>query len=126
MTAQEGRTVAEWVTFGASCTVLAVVVALIAVQLRDTHDPAMPVAITGEVRETDGRFSVDVRVTNEGDDAAANVHVNASLEIDGATAEGDQTIDFLARDQEAHLTFIFDDDPALGELTVAVTGFADP
>jgi hypothetical protein len=32
----------------------------------------------------------------------------------------------MAADEEVHLTFVFDDDPALGELTIAVTGFTDP
>jgi uncharacterized protein (TIGR02588 family) len=127
MTDRGGRTVAEWFTFGTSCAVLAAVLALIAVQWSDSDDPALPVAtLDGEVRSVDGRFYVDVMVTNEGDDAAASVQINATLAVGDSTTEGDQTIDFLAADEEVRLTFVFDQDPAAGELTVAVTGFADP
>ena len=126
MTTSNGRTVAEWVTFGVSSAILAVVVALIAIQLTNSDDPAAPVATVDSVRSLDGRHYVDVVVTNQGDDPASNVQVNASLVIDSSTTEGDQTIDFLAADEEVRLTFVFDDDPALGELTIAVTGFTDP
>lgn len=126
MTRSNGRTVAEWVTFGVSCAILTGVIALIAVQLADSGDPAAPVAAVEAVRSLDGRHYVDVLVTNQGDNPASNVQVNASLVIDESTTEGDQTIDFLAADEEVQLTFVFDDDPALGELTIAVTGFTDP
>ena len=126
MTRSNGRTVAEWVTFGVSCAILAAVLALIATQLSNSDDPAAPVAAVDAVRSLDGRHYVDVLVTNQGDDPAANIQVNAALVIDASTTQGDQTIDFLAADEEVQLTFVFNDDPALGELTIAVTGFTDP
>ena len=126
MTRSNGRTVAEWVTLAVSCAILAVVLALIAIQLANSDDPAAPAATVASVRSLDGRHYVEVVVTNQGDDPASNVQVSASLVIDSSTTEGDQTIDFLAADEEVRLTFVFDDDPALGELTIAVTGFTDP
>ena len=126
MTRSNGRTLAEWVTFGISTALLAVVLALIAIQLPNSDDPAEPIAEVDAVRSLDSRHYVDVLVTNQGDDPASNVQVNASLVIDASTTEGDQTIDFLAADEEVQLTFVFDDDPALGELTIAVTGFTHP
>ena len=126
MTRSNGRTLAEWVTFGISTALLAVVLALIAIQLPNSDDPAEPIAEVDAVRSLDSRHYVDVLVTNQGDDPASNVQVNASLVIDASTTEGDQTIDFLAADEEVNLTFVFADDPALGELTIAVTGFTHP
>ena len=126
MKRSNGRTVAEWVTFGVSCAILAAVLVLIATQLSNSDDPAAPVAAVDAVRSLDGRHYVDVLVTNQGDDPAANIQVNAALVIDASTTQGDQTIDFLAADEEVQLTFVFDDDPALGELTIAVAGFTDP
>ena len=117
---------AEWFTFGASCAVLAVVLALIVLQFPDSTAPAAPVAVTEGVRSADGQSYVDVLVTNEGDETAASVQVSASLEIDGETTEGDQTIDFLAANEDVRLTFVFDDDPELGVLTIVVTGFTNP
>jgi len=121
------RTAAEWTTLACSCLVLAVLVALIAARLGEDRDPASPVAvIDGEIRSSDGLHHVDVVVTNYGDDTAANVQVSAELTIDGEVTAADQTIDFLAGDEEEELVFVFEDDPADGELTVAVTGFAVP
>ena len=57
---------------------------------------------------------------------AANVQVLAELIIDGDELTGDQTIDFLSGGEDQHLSFIFDEDPASGELSVVVTGFAIP
>ncbi|WP_421120909.1 CARDB domain-containing protein [Aquihabitans daechungensis] len=127
MSDHEGRSTAEWLTFVASCAVLVIIVALIAVQLLGDRDPAAPETHrVGEVRVVGGQHYVDVVVTNEGDATAADVQVTASLVIDGETTEGDQTIDFLAGGETADLVFVFDDPPEDGELTVAVSGFEVP
>ena len=86
---QEGRSVAEWVTFVGSCCILAFVLGLILVQMRDPLDPQAPVAeVSGETLVVDGHHHVRVAVDNIGDKTAANVQVTAELEIDGATAGG--------------------------------------
>ncbi len=124
---REPRTPAEWVTLVVASLILAVLVALIATQIDDTRSPAAPVAVVvGEARDVDGLHHVDVTVTNEGDHTAANVQVGAELKIGDETTVADQTIDFLAGDEEEDLVFVFEDDPADGELTVAVTSFAAP
>jgi uncharacterized protein (TIGR02588 family) len=121
------RTGAEWVSFGAAVAVLAVVVVLIAAQMTGAQSPPAPIAARhGRVREVKGRYFVPVRVVNEGDETAADVQVSAELTIGGETTEGDQTIDFLAGDEEEDLTFAFDDDPADGELVISVRGFTTP
>lgn len=121
----EGRSVAEWVTLAASCLVLAVVVGLIALQIGGTEEPAAPVAdVAGDVRVVDGQHHVPVVVHNTGDLAAANVQVTAELEVAGRTATADQTIDSLAGGEEVEIIFVFEDDPAAGELTVTVAGYA--
>lgn len=125
--ADAGRTSAEWVTFGVSLAVLLVVIGLVVVQLRSEQTDAAPEAHrVGAVRVVGGQHLVDVTVTNEGDQTAANVQVGASLVVDGETVEADQTIDFLAGHETEDLVFVFDDAPSDGELTVAVTGFAVP
>lgn len=123
----DGRSAAEWVTFGASCVVLLVVLALILVQMRDDEDPPAPAAtLAGEVRQVGGQYHVAVVVDNDGDRTAANVQVTAELTIDGTAATGDQTIDFLAGGETVDLVFVFDADPHEGELTVTVSGYAEP
>jgi uncharacterized protein (TIGR02588 family) len=121
------RTVAEWVSFGAAVSVLLVVVAMILVQMTESQDPPSPIAFRhGAIRELEGRYFVPVTVVNKGDKTAADVQVLAELTIDGETTEGDQTLEFLAGDEEEDLTFAFDDDPAEGELVISVRGFATP
>ena len=126
MKERDPRTRAEWVTLVCSCLVLAVLVGLIAVQMASTRDPASPVAVVEGHHEADGFHHVEVAVTNHGDETAANVQVTADLEVDGETTTADQTIDFLAGGEAEDLVFIFEDDPADGELTVAVSGFGVP
>jgi uncharacterized protein (TIGR02588 family) len=46
--------------------------------------------------------------------------------VDGEETAADQTIDFLAGGAEQDLVFVFEDDPADGELTIEVTSFAAP
>ena len=120
------RTSAEWVTLAGCCLVLAVLVGLIASQLNSTRAPAAPAAVVDGTEEVGGFHHVEVVVTNDGDETAANVQVTAELTIDGEVTSADQTIDFLAGDEEEDLVFVFEDDPAEGELRVAVSGFAVP
>ena len=125
-TDRDPRTVAEWVTLVCASLILGVVVALIAAQLRGERDPAAPVAEITDIREVDDVHHVEVVIGNDGDETAAEVQVQAELSIDGETSEADQVIDFLAGGEEEHLVFVFEEDPAEGLLTVAVTGFAVP
>jgi uncharacterized protein (TIGR02588 family) len=127
MTERKARTTAEWITLGVSSLILVVLVILVATQIDDTKAPAAPVAeIVGEARKIDDLHHVEVTVTNRGDDTAANVQVSAELTVNGKATTADQTIDFLAGDEAEDLVFVFEDDPASGELTVAVTSFAAP
>jgi len=123
---RDPRTPAEWVTLACSLAVLAALVGLILVQLGADQEPAAPVAGVERVRTVGRAHHVEVTVRNEGDDTAADVQVLASLEVGGETTEADQVIDFLAGDEEEDLVFVFRDDPAEGELTVEVAGFAVP
>ena len=122
-----GRSTAEWTTLGASCVVLLVVVGLIVAQLFRSSSPPDPVAeIRFPYRVEAGGFHVDVEVSNHGDQTAANVQVTATLDTDGTTDTADQTIDFLAGGASHDLVFVFEDDPAGGTLTVAVSSFSLP
>jgi uncharacterized protein (TIGR02588 family) len=124
---REGRTGPEWVAFGVSCAVIAVVVALIVLQMFETQQPAAPVAQVEAIQQIGASHHVRIAVTNEGTTTAANVQVSAELEIDGAVVgEGDQSIDFLAGDETEELVFVFEDDPADGELTISVAGYSVP
>lgn len=120
------RTGAEWVTFVICCLILAGVVVLIAIQLPGGSQPPALVVEPGQARAVGGQFVVPVTVRNVGDLTAENVHVVATLTIDDEELEGDQTIDFLAGEATHELEFVFEEDPADGELEVRVTGYSLP
>ena len=127
MSTREGRTGAEWATFGLSCLILLILIALIAGQMsRDTADAAPIAHQDGPVRVVRGQHFVDVEVTNEGDVTASNVQVNATLMIDGATTTADQTIDFLSGGEVKDLVFVFADAPSNGTLDIVVSSFGVP
>lgn len=122
-----GRSVAEWTTFAASCAVVVAVMVLVALQAAKPQDPPAPVAtIVGSSQRTDGRFVVNVSVLNEGGGTAANVQVAAELTVQATVTEADQVIDFLARQERFELAFVFDEDPSAGELEVTVVSWVDP
>lgn len=121
------RSAAEWVTFGVSVLVLAVLVALIAVEAGEPDRPALPTVVkTGPVERHGERWLVPVEVQNRGGATAERVQVVAELTVGADTIEADQEVEFLARDERAEVAFVFDRDPATGQLDVKVTGYAVP
>lgn len=126
MSERRERTSAEWVTFGVAVLLLLAVISAILMEAMRSNDPARPVASVERTERVDERYQVTVTVENRGDLAASAVQVRASLEVDGETSEGDQTVDFLAGGNAEELVFYFDENPDDGELTVDVTGFTVP
>jgi uncharacterized protein (TIGR02588 family) len=122
------RTTAEWITFAASSLVLAAVVGLLLLQTARADDPASPTVRVdaGEIEPDGDRFRVPAEVRNTGDRAATNIEVSAELAASGDVETAEQTIDFLGGDETVTLVFLFAEDPADGELTIAVTSFTDP
>lgn len=122
-----GRSPAEWFSFAVACVVLALVVGLIALEMRGTEAPAAPVVepAGAATEEADG-FHVPVEIRNEGDEATSDVQVVATLTIDGEPTEGDLSVDFLAGGASEELVFVFPDDPADGELELRVASYSTP
>jgi uncharacterized protein (TIGR02588 family) len=124
----------EWVTFGVSAGLLAVMIGLIIGQAWGPVDAAQPKAErAGATQKVGGRFAVEVAVSNSGEQAAQNVQVVGEILVAGEVAEsGDQTIDFLAGGETATVVFVFDRDPderspsADSGLRVYITGFTEP
>ena len=124
---RQGRSRAEWVTFGVSLAILLLVASLIAVQTREPDRPPMPKVVTSGPAERRGEhFVVPVEIRNDGGGTAESVQVVAELTIGDEVSESDQTIEFLARGESAEVAFVFEDDPAGGELKVHVAGFTVP
>ncbi|MGQ0434582.1 MAG: TIGR02588 family protein [Microthrixaceae bacterium] len=120
------RTGAEWVTFTIACALL-VALAVVIVTRSGDDAPAEPVASqTGSIIRSAAGYEVPVEVRNVGGRTAAEVQVRVELTIGGEVSESDQVVDFLAGDDSEDLTFVFEDDPADGELVVEVVGYATP
>lgn len=127
MTERPPRSAAEWTTFAVALAILLVVVGAIGLEASRPSDPPDPIAkLDGSPRDLGGRFHVDVVVENRGDETAEAVQVVASLDVDGEVLETDETVDFLAGGDQAELTFVFEQDPDEGELSVRVAGFQSP
>jgi len=123
---REKRSGAEWVAFVFAAVILLAVVGLIVAQIPDSDVPPAPVATITEITEREGQFFVAVDVDNRGGRAAAQVQVVATLTTDDGDVEGDQVVDSLSGGEVQELEFVFDDDPADGQLTVRVSGYLVP
>jgi uncharacterized protein (TIGR02588 family) len=121
------RTTPEWIVFGVSALILvAIVGALVAIAFQGSGPARPAVDPPGAVTLVGDRFYVPVDVVNHGDAGAAQVQVQAELTTGDTTTSADQVVDFLGRGETRRLTFVFDTDPADGELVVRVVSFAEP
>lgn len=119
------RSTAEWVSFAVACAVLGLVIGAIA-SLRIGGEPQPPAFTVRSVpaRQEAGRFHVQARVENHGDETAENVQVVAELTTPGeAPVEAEQVIDFLSGGDQEEVEFVFAEDPASGELDIEVRSF---
>ena len=121
-----GSSAPERVTFAVAAALLRVLVGLIVSQVPGSKEPASPRVKVGEAVERDGHFEVPVAVDNRGEETAENVQINATLTVGDTEHTADQTIDFLAGGETEEVVFLFEDDPAEGELDVSVGGFSVP
>ena len=124
---RRGPSGAEWVIFAVAAVLVA---AVFAVLLLDwTSDPSEPAAFDVTVERVfavGDLHHVEAAVRNTGGESVADATVSATLETDGDPTELEEVISFLAPDEEASVTFIFEDDPDDGELTVEVSSFREP
>jgi len=93
---------------------------------RNQSLPVLEISVdSAEQRETS--YYVPFTVINFGGKTAATVQVIAELRIGSETVEsGEQTINFLSREEEVSGTFVFTRDPGEGELTVRVASYLNP
>jgi uncharacterized protein (TIGR02588 family) len=123
------RITTEQVTFTIACLILAVIVSL--VLLGWITERNLPPILSvqpqiGEVRSVEGQFYVPYQVTNTGGTTAESVQVVGELSINGETESGDQTIDFLSKNEVEEGAFVFSRDPRQGELSVRVSSYKLP
>lgn len=124
---RRGPSRAEWAIFAAAALlVICVAGVLIADWLSESSTPPVFDVVVERVDEIDGLHHVEASVRNMGGQAAAEATVSATLEIDADVTELDEVVAFLSPDEETSVTFIFEDDPDDGELSVRVSSYREP
>lgn len=125
----EGRSPAEWVTFGVSLSVVATIAGLVIWDWLTVRDapPVVAVERDGDIRAEGGQFYVPFKVTNTGGSTAESVQVVAELRVGGSVGEGgEQEFDFLSGGETERGEFVFSRPPNAGELRLRVAGYKLP
>ena len=123
------RSLAEWISFGIALLVLTTVVGLVIYSWATIQDqpPILAVKTTSDLRQAEGKFYIPFEVTNTGGGTVESVEVTAQLSIDGQVVETGQTqIDFLSSGEVSSGAFIFNHDPAQGDLSIRVASYKLP
>jgi uncharacterized protein (TIGR02588 family) len=127
---KQPRSWAEQVSFGIAALIVFALVSGVCYLWWSKRDPAPanPVIARPEpMRQLSGQFHVPFELTNQGDDTAESVQVIAELQINGEVVEtGEQQVDFLSSHETEAGTFIFTQDPRLGELKIRVASYKQP
>ncbi len=125
----ESRSTAERISFVMALVILLGIVSGVGylwVSDRNQAPPVLKIS-TNRTEQRQADYYVPFVVTNLGGKTAATVQVVGELRINDEIVEsGEQTIDFLSRDEEATGSFIFIRDPSQGELTIRVTSYLAP
>lgn len=127
--AAEGRSLAEWVSFGVAAAILGVVAGLVAYLWWSAPgtDPVLAVAQTGAVRQAGGQYYVPFEVTNSGGLTAEAVVVRGELLVGGkAVEELEVEFSFLSGGEVEQGAFIFTRDPRAGELRLRAGSYSLP
>jgi uncharacterized protein (TIGR02588 family) len=126
---KDSRSFAEWVSFGISLSVLALLVGSIVYQwiTEENQPPILSVTTDKDIRQAKGQFYVPFTVANTGNETAESVEIMAELDVNGTMEEiGSQQIDFLSGGETQSGAFILNRNPDRGKLIVRVTGYKLP
>lgn len=127
---EDKRSVAEWFTLAIGLVI--VVGVLATVTWLGVARPSQPVRISITTHVTEqhhyaGGYYLPVSVTNEGDEAAQELLLRATLTGPGLEKEEVEfTIPSLGGGQHADAMFVFRQDPAAGTLVILPVGFLVP
>ena len=124
----ESRSVAEKVSFLlSSVLLLAVLGGAVYLWVRDRNPDPPTLEVSSSLEQRQGKYYVPFTVVNQGSETAIMVQVIAELRINGELVEwGEQSIDFLSREEEVEGAFIFIRNPNAGQLSVRVASYTKP
>ncbi|WP_088891431.1 TIGR02588 family protein [Leptolyngbya ohadii] len=126
---KQRRITAEQVSFAIASLILATIIGLVLLAWFTEGDAPPVLSVQPQVeqiREANGQFYVPYEVTNKGGETAESVQIVGELQSNGEMESGDQTIDFLSRDEVEEGAFVFSRDPRQGELRIRVASYKVP
>jgi uncharacterized protein (TIGR02588 family) len=118
----------EWSVFAAALLIVGACVGLLAVAMaRDVDAPPELIVTAGAAERTAAGYRVPVRVKNEGDGTAADVHLGVTLEQSGREVERvELTLPFVPRHSTREGMVVFRHDPSCCTIAVRALGFEIP
>ncbi len=123
------RSTAEQVSFLIALLILFGIIGSVGylwVRDRNQSPPTLQV-LTDSAEQRETSYYVPFTVTNIGGTTAETVQVIAELRVNNEIVEwGEQSIDFLSREEAVTGAFVFLRDPSEGELTVRVASYLIP
>jgi uncharacterized protein (TIGR02588 family) len=126
---QRARSPAEWITLTLASLLLGIIVVLVLYDWQITKNipPAFRIEIVEPARLTEGRYYVPFSLRNTGGHIARTVQVIAQLHLNNGQDEtGEQQFDFLSGNERKSGSFVFEHDPAKGDLVIRVASFGLP
>lgn len=127
MTTARSRSGPEWISFAASCAVLALLIAAIGwLWVTDDMPARIEVRTVGVQQIADDQLEITVDVVNVGDGTAVDVQVIGEVQADdGPQQFGEQTVDFLTGGETSTIVFIAPTANA-ASVVVRVGGYSRP
>ena len=121
------RNALEWAVIIVSVLSIALLVGVLVIEgLNESRPPNPTIEVRlAEARESSLGWIVPAAVTNEGDQAAEAVVIEATATVDGETETSEQEINFLPAGTEVELAFAFSAAPE-GEVTFRLVGYRVP
>jgi uncharacterized protein (TIGR02588 family) len=119
---------AEWITaITGALIILATMTLLLQEAACGVNGPPVLRAEVLSVSQAGSGFRVEVRVSNDGGDTAADVAVQGELVVDGQVVDrAEATVDYISGRSSAVAGLLFIQDPAAGRLAVRALGYRVP
>ncbi len=121
------RNAVEWAVIIVSALSIAALVGVLVVEgLNESRPPDPAIEMRqGEARQGELGWIVPVTVTNQGDQAAEAVVIEASAEVDGEMETSELEVNFLPARTDVEVAFAFSAAPATA-VTFRLVGFRVP
>jgi uncharacterized protein (TIGR02588 family) len=123
------RSLAEYITFSIASLILLAIAGLIIYSWMTGRDrpPVLVIQRSEPIRQEKQQFYVPFEISNIGGETVDSVQVIAELQVNGSVKEsGDLQFDFLSGGEKEKGTFIFNQDPHQGELSIRISGYREP